>query len=120
MRWPSSCFCCCCTYHLPARRYTHFHLSRILSGLAGAPQRTGAIVVFWRLPTPLARYRLLLIGSLVLPACMTWQWLTGFDQRPLDRIGAALAFTIANLLLVALTVWIARRAQRGIALHPLV
>jgi alginate O-acetyltransferase complex protein AlgI len=44
---------------------------------------------------------------------MTWQWLTGFDQRPLDRIFAALAFTIANLLLVALTVWIARRAQRG-------
>ena len=72
-----------------------------------------AIVIFWRLPTSLTRYRLLLIGSILLPAFMTWQSLTGFDQRPLDRISAALAFSIANLLLVALTVWIARRAQQG-------
>jgi alginate O-acetyltransferase complex protein AlgI len=72
-----------------------------------------AIVIFWRLPTRLARYRYLLIAAVLLSAFMTWQWLTGFDQRPLDRIFAALAFTIANLLLVTLTVWIARRAQRG-------
>jgi alginate O-acetyltransferase complex protein AlgI len=72
-----------------------------------------AIVIFWRLPTRLARYRLLLIAAVLLSAYMTAQWLTGFDQPPLDRIFAALAFTIANLLLVALTVWIARRAQRG-------
>ena len=72
-----------------------------------------AIVIFWRLPTRLARYRWLLLAAVLLPAFMTWQWLTGFDQRPLDRICAALAFAIANLLLVALTVWIARRAQRG-------
>jgi alginate O-acetyltransferase complex protein AlgI len=72
-----------------------------------------AIVIFWRLPTYLARYRLLLIGSILLSGFMTWQWLTGFDQRPLDRIFAALVFSIANLLLVALTVWIAQRAQRG-------
>ncbi len=72
-----------------------------------------AIIVFWRLPTRLTRYRLLLIGSILLPAFMTWQWLTGFDQRPLDRIGAALAFTLANLLLVSLTAWIARRALRA-------
>jgi alginate O-acetyltransferase complex protein AlgI len=72
-----------------------------------------ATVIFWRLPTHLARYRLLLIGSILLPGFMTWQWLTEFDQRPLDRITAALALSIANLLLVALTVWIARRAQRG-------
>jgi alginate O-acetyltransferase complex protein AlgI len=72
-----------------------------------------AIVIFWRLPTRLARYRLLLIAAVLLSAFMTWQWLTGFDQRPLDRIFATLAFSIANLLLVALTVWIARRAQRG-------
>jgi alginate O-acetyltransferase complex protein AlgI len=72
-----------------------------------------AIVIFWRLPTRLARYRYLLIAAVLLSAFMTWQWLTGFDQRPLDRIFAALAFTIGNLLLVVLTVWIARRAQRG-------
>jgi alginate O-acetyltransferase complex protein AlgI len=72
-----------------------------------------AIVIFWRLPTRLARYRYLLIAAVLLPLFMTWQWLTGFDQRPLDRIGAALAFSIANLLLIALTVGIAQRAQRG-------
>jgi alginate O-acetyltransferase complex protein AlgI len=72
-----------------------------------------AIVIFWRLPTHLTRYRLLLIGSILLSGFMTWQWLTGFDQRPLDRMITALAFSIANLLLVALTVWIARCAQRG-------
>ncbi len=72
-----------------------------------------AILVFWRLPTRLARYRLLLIGSIALPAGLTWLWLTGFDQRPLDRILVVLAFSGANLLLIALTVWIARRAQRG-------
>ncbi len=72
-----------------------------------------AMVMFWRLPTYLARYRLLLIGSILLSGYLTWQWLTGSDQRPLDRIAAALAFSIANLLLVALTVWIARHAQRG-------
>ena len=72
-----------------------------------------AIVSFWRLPTRLSRYRLLLIGSVLLSGFMTWQWLTRFDQRPLDRISATLAFSIANLLLVALTVWIAQRAQRG-------
>jgi alginate O-acetyltransferase complex protein AlgI len=72
-----------------------------------------AIVIFWRLSARLARYRLLLIGSIGLPLFMTWQWLTGFDERPLDRIGTALAFALANLLLVALTTWIARRAQHG-------
>ncbi len=72
-----------------------------------------AIVVFWRLPTRFSRYRLLLIGTVALPVFMTWQSLTGFDQRPLDRIITTLAFSIANLLLVALTVWIAQRAQRG-------
>ena len=44
-----------------------------------------AIIIFWRLPTQLARYRLLLIGAILLPAFMTWQSLTGFDQRLLDR-----------------------------------
>jgi alginate O-acetyltransferase complex protein AlgI len=72
-----------------------------------------AIVIFWRLPARLARYRLLLIGSIALPVFMTWQSLAGFDQRPLDRIGAAITFSIANLVLIALTVWIAQRAQRG-------
>lgn len=72
-----------------------------------------AIVIFWRLPSRLARYRLLLIGSVLLSGYLTAQWLTGFDQRPLDRISAALAFSLANLLLVALTVGLARRAQRG-------
>jgi alginate O-acetyltransferase complex protein AlgI len=72
-----------------------------------------ALVIFWRLPARLPRYRLLLIGSVLLSGFMTWQSLSGFDQRPLDRITAALAFSIANLLLVALTIFIARRAQRG-------
>ena len=72
-----------------------------------------AIVVFWRLRARQSRYRLLLIGSVLLPGFMTWQWLTGFDQRPLDRIITSVAFSIANLLLVVLTVWLARRAQGG-------
>ena len=72
-----------------------------------------AIVIFWRLPTRLLRYRFLLAGTVLLSGFMTWQWLTGFDQRSLERIVVALGFSLANLLLVAFTVWVARRTQRG-------
>lgn len=71
-----------------------------------------AIIIFWRLPAPRLRYRFLFAGTVLLSGLMTWQALTGLAARPADRLVVAGALSVANLLLVALTVWIARRAQR--------
>ena len=45
-----------------------------------------AIIAYWRSPTAAARRTLLLISALVLSGFMTWQFLPGFDHRPLNRV----------------------------------
>ena len=72
-----------------------------------------AIGVFWRLPTAAARRTLLLISTLVLSGFMIWQLIPGLDQRPLDRIIVTLGLSVADILLVVVTVGIAQRARRG-------
>lgn len=72
-----------------------------------------AIIAYWRLPAAAARRTLLLISALVLSGFMTWQFLPGVDQRPLDRFIVAVGFIIANVLLVALTVGVVKRIHRG-------
>jgi alginate O-acetyltransferase complex protein AlgI len=72
-----------------------------------------SIIIFWRLPTPRSRYRFLLAGTVLFSSIMTWQALSGLAARPTDRLMVALALSVANCLLVVLTVWIARCVQRG-------
>lgn len=71
-----------------------------------------AIFIYWQLPARRIRYRFLLAGTVLLSGFMTWQALPGLESRPLDRLVTTLALWGANFLLVALTVWIARRARR--------
>jgi alginate O-acetyltransferase complex protein AlgI len=83
-----------------------------VNGLA-LPIGLAVIVAYWRWPTAAARRTRLLIGTLVLTGFLTWQFLPGFDQRPLDRIIFALGFVLANLLLVTLVVSVVRRVNHG-------
>jgi alginate O-acetyltransferase complex protein AlgI len=71
------------------------------------------IGIFWQLPTQRLRFRWLFAGTVLLSGFMIWQALADLESRPADRLVATLTLSVASLLLVALTTWLARRTQRG-------
>ncbi len=73
----------------------------------------GAVIVYWRLPSASARRSVLLVSTLALAGYLIWQLVPGLDQRPLDRLIGAIGFFSADVVLIGLTIWIARRVSHG-------
>ncbi len=77
------------------------------------PAAVAVVVIYWRSSNGATRRRFLIVGTIGLSVYLTWQFMPGLDDRPIDRLLFTAIFFAASLALIGLTTWAVQRAQRG-------